>query len=105
MLQDWVCPASYTPLAQIIVSIASGLIFSWLSASLSLLLLFLIIYEALYFAMVCRNRWALSTRIGVIAGYIAGWLIGRSIHKMETFYFNREFDDEHHIQCMYRRQE
>jgi hypothetical protein len=93
--QEYVCPLGYTPLAQIVISFVLGLIFCYFSLLLVSVIFFCIIYEAAYFYIVSiydYNRWNLLARMGIVFGYVAGWLVGRLLLGMEIGFFGEEKD-------------
>ena len=74
--------SAFTPTAQIVAGFATGLIFSSFNSALSLIILFLLIYEVLLYGyhVYNKNNRCIQTRINVIIGYILGWVLGRSVY-------------------------
>lgn len=91
MLEDWVCPSSYTPTAQILISFSLGVIFSAWNVSLVVLLFYLLIYEVLFYSFV-STRWSSIVRVGVIVAYVTGWLMGRSLYKSDMAFIVEDED-------------
>ena len=70
---------SYSPLGQTITAVGIGILLSPFSAGLIYFIIFIIVYEALYYYWTGGKStlWGLDTRAGVIFGSIFGWLLGR----------------------------
>ena len=77
----------------IIISFAFGIMLSWLTSSLSLILLTIVITEMIYFASTWKyGKWDSCIRICNICVYLLGWVVGRFIHQLTTHTIHRETD-------------
>lgn len=86
---------AYTPTAQIAIAFALGVLFSPWTATFVVILFFLIIWEAIVFAVShARGGWDIIPRIATIFAYVAGWILGRSLFDTHHNILNTE-DDEH----------
>jgi len=67
----------------VIAALISGILFSGISFGLVYVILFLLIWEFLYFAYLHANyrKWNLGDRILVILAAILGFLLGRFLHE------------------------
>lgn len=95
--QDYLNPIEYTPFAQIVASLALGLIFSYFSVLLASVIFFVILYDMVIYMVIAHydhNRWYLLARVGVMFAYIAGWIIGRSLLGYDIFVFNETKDNQ-----------
>jgi len=95
--QELCVPIGYTPLAQIIVSFVLGLIFSYFSMGLAIIVFFLVIYDSFCYALAAGydyRRWFLMARVGVIFAYVAGWLIARALLGLDSVYINKDKDEK-----------
>lgn len=93
--EEKICPLHYTPIAQIIISIVIGIIFSYLTYSFAILLIFYLIYELYYWRITTSYdevRWGLMVRLGVIAGGLTGWIIGRAVLNSESSFITMDYD-------------
>lgn len=93
--EEYVCPIGYAPLAQIIIAFVLGLILSYFTHSLVIILIFLIAYEVAYAIITLRydnDRWQFFARIGVVVGYIAGWIVGRALLGFPSSFITRDHD-------------
>ncbi len=68
------------PTCQLIFSFVSGLIFSPWTQGLFYMLLFIVIYEIIYYIAVWGDlkKWDPYLRAGMIISYVMGWLVGRT---------------------------
>ena len=66
-----------------IAALISGILFSEISYGLVYVILFLLIWEFLYFAYLHANykKWELIDRVLVILGAVLGFLLGRFMHE------------------------
>lgn len=78
---------SYSPLGQTIAAVGIGILLSPYSAGIIWFLIFIILYEALYYYYTggTSTLWQSETRIGVIFGSIFGWLLGRQFVLTDVF--------------------
>lgn len=93
-----------SPLAQLICAFVIGLVISWLSASLALVLFVTIILESIFFS--CHyhtGNWLVGLRVSVIFSSIAGWIVGRSIHRLPTYVFSKRCDKKHGLKWLCRK--
>lgn len=79
------------PMAIVLMGFMSGLLFSGISWGIIYIILFLILWEILYFGYLNVNdrAWDFSHRLIVILATILGFLIGRFFHN----------DDDHEKSC------
>lgn len=91
-----------SPLAQIICAFVIGLVLSWLSSSLVLIVVTIIILEA-FFCACNYHRYSVFFRTAVLFSSVAGWIVGRSIHRMETYIISKRHDEKHGIRYIRRR--
>lgn len=95
--QELCVPLGYTPLAQIIISFVLGLIFSYFSTALVVIVFFLVVYDAFCYALAAGydyRRWYLLARVGVIFAYVAGWMIARALLGLDSVYVNKKNDEK-----------
>lgn len=96
MWQEWICPLSLTPVAQFLISFALGVLFSWWTESLALLIAFILAYEICYHIILgtydSGSRWSHAVRMGVCLAYLAGWLLGRTVHQLDVSFLTAEDD-------------
>ena len=100
--QEWVSPLGYTPLAQVIVSFVLGLLLSYWSVALVIVLLFLIVYDLAFYLVIANydyGRWYLLARAGVIFAYIAGWIIGRYVLGLGADYLEAKDGELMQAEC------
>ena len=66
----------------VIMSFISGILFSNITYGLAYLIIFLLIWEILYFGYLdCNNKsWLLFDRVLIFLGAILGFLLGRFMH-------------------------
>ena len=96
------CLRDFTFLSQIIVSFALGVLFSFWSYSLFFLILFFLIWEFLYFLTMYYydfDEWSFMVRVGVCFAYLAGWIVGRNIYKMDICFVSPEVDHVRGTYC------
>lgn len=72
---------NYTPMAQVFVSLIFGLLLSPWSYGLFFLIIFLIVYEFLYYLYSPYHN--LFVRTGVIMSCLLGFIIGRTLSQDE----------------------
>lgn len=98
MWREWIAPVNFTPVSQFLTSFSLGILFSPWSISLVLLLVFTVVYELCYYAAICKHRggeaWQGSVRLGVVVAYIAGWILGRSLHDLDISFLTPEEDEK-----------
>ncbi len=70
---------SFTPLSEVLISFSMGVLLSPISFGLFWFLLFLIIYEVIYYCLVHKAFWDSNTRACVVIYSILGWIVGRSV--------------------------
>lgn len=77
----WFCNEKFTPMAQILVSLVWGVLLSPWSSGLFFLVIFIIIYEILYYIFTRGNPlyYNIFTRTGVIYCSIFGYILGRTL--------------------------
>lgn len=80
-ITSFFCNENNTPMAQVLISLALGILVSPWSSGLFFLLIFIIIYEIiLYYCTGGHEKhWQLLTRAAVINASILGWIIGREV--------------------------
>ncbi len=80
-LNCWFCNDKYTPMAQVIVAFAYGVILSPWASGLFILIITIIIYETLLYIFTHGRvpYYNLFVRTGVICASIAGYIIGRTV--------------------------
>lgn len=80
-IQWWFCNQKYTPMAQIIVAFVWGVLLSPWSSGLFFLLLFIIVYEILYYVFThgIPPYYNLFIRTGIIYSSIFGYILGRTL--------------------------
>lgn len=85
------CFINNDPMAVVLISFMTGLLFSAVSWGLIYVLLFLIIWEILYYGYLNANdrAWGFDHRITVIMAALLGFLLGRFFHD----------DDDHFSSC------
>lgn len=89
---------TYTPTAQIALAFALGVLFSPWTATFVVVLFFLLIWEAIAFAIShMTGGWTIIARVATIFAYIAGWIMGRSLFDTHHTLFNTEDDKMMHI--------
>jgi len=92
-----VASPSLTPVAQLLFTFSTGILFSCWTVSLVVVLAFLVLYEALYDSLIPQQQrppWQYQLRIGVILSYIAGWLVGRSLLDLGVSFLSPNDDHE-----------
>lgn len=93
-----------SPITQLICAFVIGLVLSFLSASLVLIVFVVIIMESIFFS--CNHhRWLPALRISVLFSSIAGWICGRSIHRMESYVVSKRHDNKHKMKWLCRKRE
>ena len=91
---DTFCSVEYSPLSQIISSIILGIVLSCFTDSLILVVFVLILFEiAMYSCARHCNKWSIVTRIGVVYGYIFGWILGRTVFDMDPCFVSDSIDN------------
>tara|TARA_R110001599_G_scaffold130823_3_gene306274 strand:- start:271 stop:603 length:333 start_codon:yes stop_codon:yes gene_type:complete len=77
------CAIENEPGYSFIMSFILGILFSEISFGLVYVILFLILWEFLYFAYLHANykRWHLIDRVLIILGAVLGFLLGRFLHE------------------------
>jgi hypothetical protein len=92
-----------SPLAQMIIAFVIGIIFAFLSPSLVLILTFAIVMENFVFAYnYPRGNWSLMVRVSVVFSSLAGWILGRSFHRLRTYFVSKKYDKKHGLRCICR---
>ena len=86
VLTWWFQNENYTKMAQVISSLVLGILFSPFSYGLFFLFVFLIFYEILYYIFTLGDPkyYDVETRVGVINGYILGYIIGKTATGQEV---------------------
>lgn len=93
-----------SPLAQIIFVFIIALILSWCAVSLVLVISFALIMECIVFSMYyCHGKWSLFLRTTLIFASIAGWIVGRSLFKMESYFISDKHDRKRNLKCIGRK--
>lgn len=90
-MEKWNCAINNEIEYAYIMSLIGGILFSGISYGLLYVIVFLIIWEVLYFMYLDSNarRWEPIERITVILFAILGFLLGRLLHD----------DDDHQGEC------
>lgn len=91
MIESYLCNSDQTLFYQIIYSVIIGVIFSCFTCSLAVLLFFSMLVEAFTFGM-SKSKYLLHLRLGIICGYIFGWILGRTVFEQEYCIVSWEFD-------------
>lgn len=91
-----------SPLAQIICAFVIGLVISWLSASLVIVIVTIVILEA-FFCACNYEQYSVFLRVSVLFASVAGWIIGRSVHRLETFVISRRHDKKYGLKYIARK--
>lgn len=80
-LHNWFCNDKYTAMAQVIVAIVWGILLSPWSSGLFALVIFIIIYELMYYIFTHGDPkyYDLFTRTASIFASILGFIIGRTL--------------------------
>lgn len=85
----------------LIISFIIGLIFSWVSCSLILLLTYMVYVELIVFMFVYpTGKWETFNRIGYVFASLLGWIIGRVIHKLPTHFISKEEDKRYGLRLV-----
>jgi len=96
MLTDGIRGIQVEFVSQVAYAFAVGLIVSWITQSLILVLTFMIVYESfLFFAFYKYGMWNAKLRITVMIVYLFSWFIGRTLHGLKVTCINRDFDVQH----------
>ncbi len=89
-------------LALLIVSFVVGLLFAWCTSSLILLIAYMTIVELICFSVIYpTGEWSCFYRTGYIFSSILGWIIGRAIHKLPTFFLCKKRDKRYGLRLMH----
>lgn len=77
----WFCNQKYTPMAQIIIAMIWGILLSPWSSGLFALVIFIIVYEILFYVFTGGDPqyYSLFVRTGVIYTSIFGYILGRTL--------------------------
>lgn len=80
-LHDWFCNEKYTPMAQVIVSLVWGILLSPWSSGLFFLIVFIIIYEIMYYLFTRGDPkyYDVFVRTAVICAAVLGYILGRTL--------------------------
>jgi hypothetical protein len=91
-LQDLNCEIENDPNFTVASSLILGFLFSGISWGLLYVIIFLIIWEFLYFGYLsCNNKtWDLNQRIVVILAALLGYIMGAIFHDDDDFYEHHE---------------
>lgn len=84
---------SDSQLAQILISFSLGIILSPISGSLLLVIAFMLPWD-LY---LCKTKkdYNYLHRFTVILAYVAGWLLGKSVHWIQIIVTSKKMDKKH----------
>ena len=87
-LQSWFCNINYSPMAQFIISIIWGILLSPWSSGLFFLVVFILVYEILYYVFTKGNPlyYNVFVRTSVIYGSIFGYILGRTVSGDQILY-------------------
>lgn len=87
-IHSWFCNDKYTPMAQVVIAFAYGVLLSPWSSGLFILIMTIIIYEILLYIFTHGDPryFNLFVRTGVICASICGYLIGRTASGDEILY-------------------
>lgn len=79
-IEWWFCNPKCTPMAQVIMSLAWGVLLSPWSSGIFFLIAFIIVYELFYYIFTRGDPlyYNVFVRTGVICASIAGFIIGRT---------------------------
>lgn len=103
-IHNWFCNEKYTAMAQVIIAIVWGILLSPFSSGLFALVVFIIIYEIMYYLFTHGNEkyYDTLTRTASINASIFGFIIGRTLCQDEILYegvpeikissFSRDFE-------------
>lgn len=94
MLESCLCSSEQTLFYQIIYSVIIGIIFSCFTCSLAVLFFFSVLAEALTYSL-SRRRYLVHLRVGIIFGYVFGWLLGRTVFEQEFCLVSWDFDQKY----------
>lgn len=77
----WFCNDKYTPMAQTLIALVWGILLSPWASGLFFLLVFIIIYEILYYIFTRGDpkHYNVFARTGIIYASIFGYILGRTL--------------------------
>jgi len=85
-INNFFCNPNYTPTLQILIALFYGILLSPFAWGLFWLFISILIYEWFFYVFTrgCKKYWEPIIRAGVFAGFIAGYIIGRSLAEKDV---------------------
>lgn len=90
-----------SPIVQLLCTFIIGLILSWLSVSLTLILGLAIVFEAILFSFSYHTgKYNMFLRTSLVFSSVAGWLVGRSLFRLKSHYVCEHYDSYCGLRCV-----
>lgn len=87
-IQYWFCNEKNTPMAQVLIALVLGILLSPWGSGLFFLVIFIILYEILYYIFTHGDPkyYNIFVRVGIIYASIFGYILGRTLSGDEILY-------------------